>query len=147
VINTSEFRAILASVETLTRGLSFCPERVYVPARRRVEHAAVLPAELGRTLVADAERGLGRSPYPSFVRRQWPAWGMGARGRKPVPDTGGRRNFCKHLRGCSRWRRPRAIPPPLGCTRLPWRPTFGYLLFVPKRTTFGGTVCRDATSQ
>src|SRR5438270_10749030 len=44
---------------TLTRWLNFGLERRHVPARRGAERPTVLPAELGRALVADAERGLG----------------------------------------------------------------------------------------
>ena len=44
----------------LTRRLGFELERGHVVARRGTEHPPVLPAELGRALVPDAKRSLGR---------------------------------------------------------------------------------------
>src|SRR5262249_45787991 len=52
------------------RGLGFDLECGHIAARRGAEHPPVLSAELGRALVSDAERGLGRvEPSPSISRR------------------------------------------------------------------------------
>lgn len=53
-----------------TARLTFEPARGQVPARWGAEHPPALPAELGRTFVAHAERGLGRLEPPSSISRR-----------------------------------------------------------------------------